>query len=156
MSPDMAQRCGNKVWVIEQGSYSDYRVVGVFSSRKNAKLVCDSIKDDYSEPTIAEWTLDPVVKELNAGLTVWLGEMLRDGTVERCVPWEVSSYEIEGGLDIWRRASVPAYRGKGIQDCLHGKVWAKDEKHAIKIFNEKRTELITLGKWHPQPRGEDK
>ena len=153
----MAQRCGNKVWVIEQGSYSDYRVVGVFTSRKNAKLVADKINESegYDKATVDEWKMNPAVDEINRGLTVWLGEMRRDGTVERCVPWEVSSYELAGGLDIWRRATAQAYKGKGVEDCLHGKVWAKDKKHAIKIFNEKRTELIALGKWHPQPRGEE-
>jgi hypothetical protein len=34
---------GKTVWVIEQGSYSDYRVVGVFTSRENAKRVADAI-----------------------------------------------------------------------------------------------------------------
>jgi hypothetical protein len=135
------------VWVIEQGSYSDYHVVGVFSSRKNAKLVLDSLTKDYDEPTIAEWPIDPAVTELNAGLTVWLGEMLRDGTVERCVQWDNSGYHLSNDLTIWRREDAPAYRGKGVLNCLHGTVWAKDQKHAVKIFNEKRTQLIAQDKW---------
>jgi hypothetical protein len=137
------------VWVIEQGSYSDYHVAGVFSSRKNAEIVLASLAQDNSESSIAEWPLDPAIKEINAGLTVWVGEMLRDGTVERCVTGENSGYNLQNDLSIWRRASVPAYKGTGIEDCLHGTVWAKDQKHAVKIFNEKRTELIATNKWQP-------
>lgn len=54
------------VWVIEQGSYSDYRVVGVFSSEANAKFIADAINvaESYDKATIAEWSLDPAVDEL--------------------------------------------------------------------------------------------
>lgn len=135
------------VWVIEQGSYSDYHVVGVFSSKKNAELILNILSDKWDEPTIAEWTLDPAVEGINAGLTQWIGAMLRDGTVERCEPWEVSGYDLDEDLRIWHRSTAPAYRGKGIQDCLHGKVWAKDQAHAIKIFNEYRTQMIAANKW---------
>lgn len=31
------------VWVIEQGEYSDYRVVGVYSSRENAERIAEKI-----------------------------------------------------------------------------------------------------------------
>ena len=34
------------VWVIEKGSYSDYRVVGVYSTQERAKLVCEHINKD--------------------------------------------------------------------------------------------------------------
>ena len=137
-----------RIWVIEQGSYSDYRVVGVFSSKVNAEVVKGKLSVSFGEePTIAEWTLDPAVDEINAGLTVWLGAMLRDGTVEQCVPWEINGYDLNEDLRIWERASAPAYKGQGIQDCLHGKVWAKDAEHAIKIFNEKRVQLIASNKW---------
>jgi len=35
----MKQAC----WVVEQGEYSDYRVVGVFTSKANAQVVADAI-----------------------------------------------------------------------------------------------------------------
>jgi len=31
------------VWVVEEGEYSDYRVVGVFSSKENAQLIADAV-----------------------------------------------------------------------------------------------------------------
>lgn len=143
------------VWVIEQGCYSDYRVVGVFTSKADAKLVADAIngKNDNREEsygddaTVAEWPLNPGVADLRKGYRPFLFEILRDGTVERCVPWSVSGYDLGGKVDIWRRSTAPAYRGKNVPDCLHGTVYAKDAQHAIKIANEHRAQFIASGRW---------
>lgn len=70
---------GGKVWVIEDGEYSDYHVVGVFSSRENAELVRSKLKSG----DIEEWDLDPAVDKLNAGMEKFYVHMLRDGTA-RC------------------------------------------------------------------------
>src|SRR5690554_2354792 len=129
------------VWVIEQGSYSDYRVVGVFSSKKNAEIVCEAINEGkkWEEATIAEWPLDPAVDELNAGRTQWSVVMLKDGTVERCDKQGIRSYNIGGEHHLWERTKALAYRGqKDIQDALTVTVWATDKKHAIKVANEIR------------------
>lgn len=136
------------IWVIEHGCYSDYRVVGVFTSKEKAELVAARITtSSYDQPTVAEWPLDPAVHELSKGYTNWLGEMLKDGTVERMVPWELSGYDLGSNLSLWKRTEAPAYKGKNIQDCLHGTVLAKDQRHAVKIFNERRTQMIANGEW---------
>lgn len=132
-----------KVWVIEDGDYSDYRVVGVYSSKQNADMVQAKVGG-----TVAEWPLDPNISDMNAGHFVFGGEMLRDGTMERCDRvHDIAAYHINSQLTIWRRSAAPAYRGRDIQDCLTGTVWAKYVTHAIKIFNEERTRLIALNQW---------
>lgn len=35
------------IWVVEQGEYSDYRVVGVFSSQESAQVVADKLNGNY-------------------------------------------------------------------------------------------------------------
>lgn len=137
------------VWVVEQGSYSDYRVVGVFSSKKNAELVADKVNRSslYDAATVAEWPIDPGVEGLNKGYKVWLGDMLFDGTVERMEEWDFNSFYSIGGLRLWERSKAPAYNGKGVPDCLHGQVLAKNRTHAIKIFNDRRAEMIATGQW---------
>ena len=127
------------VWVIETGEYSDYRVEGVFSTKERAEAVNAKVGGEVSE-----WPLDPAFNELKKGYSVFLGEMLRDGTVERCISWD---YEVTPRMTIWRRSQAPAYVGKNVPDCLHGTVWAKDSTHAIKIMNEKRTQMIAMGEW---------
>ena len=140
------------MWVVEQGSYSDYRVVGVFSAQEFAKEIADAIngpegEEKYEAATVAEWVLDPAVRELRAGCRQFLVQMLSDGTVDRLAPQELSGYEIAGKADIWRRSTAPAYIGRGIPDVLLATVWAKDEAHAVKIANEHRTRMIASGEW---------
>lgn len=145
------------VWVVEQGEYSDYRVVGVFSSKAFAQQIADAINaptEDrvWSPATIAEWPLNPAVSELRAGFMLFMVWMLEDGTVERCEKEEVSGYRLAGEVRMWRRTLAPAYAGKGIPDLLQATVWAKDGLHAIKIANEHRTRLIASGEWNnPSP-----
>ena len=135
------------VWVIEQGAYSDYRVVGVFSSRMYAEQALAILDVSDENATIDEWPLNPAIQELNAWLTQWTGAMLRDGTMEECRPTAAPS-DLSLGLRIWKRSTVSSYKRQGVQDCLHGTVWAKNKTHAIKIFNEHRVQLIATNQWN--------
>lgn len=139
------------VWAIEQGSYSDYHVIGVYSSRENAELVAAAINDSGQtfgdKAQVVEWTLDPAVEDLRAGRRPFIVWMQRDGTVERCEEWHVSGYEVGGEVAIWRRSQAPAYRGKNVQDVINATVFATDEKHAVKIVNEHRAQYIAEGRW---------
>ena len=73
--------------------------------------------------------------------------MLRDGTVEKVGESEASDAKYPGQVGIWKRSTAPAYRGKGVPDVMTATVWARDEKHAVKIVNEYRTEWIASNKW---------
>src|SRR3990167_5468915 len=139
------------VWVIEQGSYSDYRVVGVFSTEADAQYVADfiNVSERCDPATIAEWPLNPVVSELRQGCQRYFVLMQKDGTVEK-IKRDESAYDLSGSVHVWRRskAPAPAYRDKkGTKDVLQATVWAKDEAHAIKITNEHRTRMIAIGQW---------
>lgn len=138
----------NSVWVVEQGSYSDYSVCGVFSSEENARLVADAInKNDSDEATVAEWPLDPAVRELRQGMSQWIVWMHRNGTTERCEAWKISSYELGGSVDVWERSKAITTSYAGKPDVLRATVWARNAEHAVKIANEKRTQMIATGEW---------
>lgn len=137
------------VFVIEQGSYSDYRVVGVYTTREAADMVCAAInaEETWEKAEVAEWPLNPAAGELNAGRSMHRVVMRRDGTVEECRKQDITAYNISGSWSIWRRSTAPAYRGRGIQDALTAMVWADDSQHAIKIVNERRGQMIAMGEW---------
>lgn len=141
------------VWVIESGEYSDYHVVGVFSSKKNAQLVYDAIRTSQGYHTdlhdeIACWPLDPVIEELRQGFRQFYVLMQRDGTVESVRPKTFfDDYQINGYSKVWRRSTAPFYRGKNVPDCLDILLWAKDETQAIKAANERRAQMIANGEW---------
>lgn len=134
------------IWVLHGGAYSDYRVSGVFSSRRNANLAKKALHDH--ECDVDEWRLDPGVDDLNKGYTRFRVVMLRDGTTEESGP---ASYvfELEPNVWLWERTKAPAYKGKGIPDALVAEVYAKDVKHAIKIANEHRTRMVAANEWRP-------
>lgn len=142
----------NTIWVVEQGSYSDYRVVGVFTSKENAdhiaKVINGDEEDRYDDATVAEWPLDPAVAELRQGLSLYFVQMQADGTVDRCDRKEISGYELDGKVAMWRRSQAPAYRGQGLADVLWVTAFAKNDKHAIKITNEHRARMIADGSWN--------
>lgn len=129
------------IWVIEKGSYSDYRVVGVYSTEAGARLVCDRINGEKSDEraTVDEWPLDPGVEEINKGLSPFVVRMLRDGTIE----------QVRMDTDDFEYALWSSSKGKVIvpPNCLMTRVFAKDEAHAIKIVNEYRTQMIAKGEW---------
>ncbi len=138
------------VWAIEQGSYSDYHVVGIYSTKEKADAVAAKLGGGYDTPTVVEWPLDPAADEVCAGLEPWRVYMLYDGTVERVERQEAASgYEILGSTDIHHRgtSNAPVWRGK--QDCLFVACWATDVEHAVKIANEKRAQKIALGEFQP-------
>lgn len=132
------------IFALEDGSYSDYHVIGIYTTRERAETVQKLVGGD-----INEWTLDPGWTEINTGLNRWRVWMLRDGTVEETFHEKITGYWIneESMAWIWRRTQALAYKDKGIPDCLQCLVWAKNEKHAVKIANEKRAQMIAEGKW---------
>ncbi len=135
-------------WVIEQGEYSDYRVVGVFTSKANAEKVAEALcQSTYDPPRISEWPLDPAVDALNAGHTPYLVKMRRDGEVESVTKEAATAGSISYEPWVWPRSIAPAYAGKNLPDLFCSEVWAADEADAVKIVNEQRTKLIALGGW---------
>jgi hypothetical protein len=122
------------VWVIEQGSYSDYGVCGVFTTKESADMVAAAMNngDPYEPATVAEWPLDPGVEEMRAGLARFSLRMNRDGDTK----------------DINAVA-----HGYGPSEFIYGEpwklgsFWGRDEAHAVKVANEHRTRLIAAGEW---------
>jgi hypothetical protein len=135
------------VWALVDGVYSDYKVVGVFSTAARARRLLAEVKSGKIE----RWVLDPAIAQLVAGLSRWTVWMARDGKVERAEQVELSVYDQFVDTDcIWYRTQAPAWKGKTITDVLDATVWAKDKAHAIKIVNERRLQLIAAGKWKDQ------
>jgi hypothetical protein len=74
--------------------------------------------------------------------------MLKDGTVERITPISIAHYDgLSDSFHEWQREQALAYRDKDIANVLQARVWAEDEKHAIKIANERRIQMLAMGQW---------
>ena len=112
-----------KCWIIEQGCYSDYRVVGIFSTKENAEKQMARIKQDYEydQPSIEERWLDPGIDELNQGLSQYIVGFDGDGASVR------SASSVESDDCHWIKGS--SYT-----------VWAENDQAAIKIAAEKHAQ----------------
>jgi hypothetical protein len=119
-----------KVYIITKGEYSDYHICGVFSTMKVAKKASDLYGGDVE---IEEHKLDvipdhPVDHLWYSVFMTKEGDTknvsLSDSTASRKVEWQPA---FELGVEFF--------------------MWAKDEKHAIKIANERRIQLIANNEW---------
>ena len=137
------------IYAVNAGCYSDYRIVALFSTPELAREFMAAVPDtDYNE--IEEFELDPQTADLiRRGYSTWCVLMLRDGTTERVSREDVGIYEVTRvGHRMWRRTEAPAYKNKGVPDCLMSTVWAKSEEGAVKIVNEHRAQMIESGEWN--------
>lgn len=137
-----------KIYAVNSGSYSDYRIVALFSTPELAQEFMDAVPDsDYNR--VEEFDLNPDTADLiKRGYSLWTVHMLMGGDTERVERQDLSLYGIgDVGHRIWRRTQAPAYAGKGIPDILTSTVWAKSENQAVKIVNEHRAQMIASGEW---------
>lgn len=125
------------VFLVTRGDYSDYRVCAVFTDKKLAQKYIDSFEKAYDEFRIENYKLNPFSKELKADYKPYFLRMKKDGTCTEIYVKD-SSYGFESeDLDV----------GFDIHKDMYLSVFAKDEKHAIKIANEKRVQLIAENRW---------
>ncbi len=117
--------------MITQGSYSDYSVVGIFSTKEKAQRALDSLpiygkNNDVDEYELDE--LDTLVNKFARGYKIYWVVMKSDGTLTSCrVDDEIYTFINHNKEEIW------------------GQVLAKNDKQAIKIVNDKRAQLIASG-----------
>ena len=125
----------NTIFVLTAGEYSDYRVLGVFSSKEKAEEVYakrEVTGRDYCH-AVEEYFLDndPNTPEGMKSCSVL---MRRDGMV---VDIKVDT---NGG-----RLCLDAFFSKKLDRKFF--MHARNEKHAVKIANERRTKMIAENRW---------
>ena len=131
------------VYLVSSGCYSDYRVRAVFNDREMAEEFVERFSgiDDYDDKMyVEEWKLNPDIPQIRAGLVAFQVKMARDGTTIEARPLE----DIERSDYIGAPSACNRDYGRGFMICRH---YAKDTKHAVKIANEKRVQLIANGEW---------
>ena len=126
-----------KVFLVTRGDYSDYRVCAVFSDEKLAQKYIDSFNLTYDEFKIEEYELDIYKNELRENYKPFFLRMTKEGNCTE-IRIQKESYSFEDGkIDI----------GFDKDKNMYISIFAKDEKHAIKIANEKRAQLIAENNW---------
>lgn len=120
------------MYLVTDGCYSDYRVLGVYDSMELAARAKEIFNADND---VEEHELN-AVPDVPPGLLAWRVRIQKDGTAvaqrdsapinadERMVPYSSGSPQ---GM---------------VTSC-----YATDEKHAVKIANERRIAALAIGTW---------
>jgi hypothetical protein len=117
-----------KVFVLSNGSYSDFRVVAVYSTRKGAELAANIFTD---EPSIEEYDLDTGLAYMKAGRRSFFVRLNREtGDTMEVYPNSSSygAFSTDVGVDI--------------NQNLYTYAWGKDSAHAVKIASERRRTFL--------------
>lgn len=129
-----------EVFVVTTGEYSDYSISAIFTDRDLAVDYINSFTSQnwYSFNDIEVYKLNPYKFELQNGYKPFTVLMDIEGKTLKCSVSEVSNE--------WNHNNEKLYRINPNNE-MYSYVYAKDQKHAIKITNERRIQLIALNIW---------
>ena len=123
------------IYVVTSGSYSDYGIDAIFDNKELAEQYIDAFeKGGYNEKSIEEFELNPFEKQIKVGCKPYFLRMDKQGNCKE-IRVEDSSYGF---------GSSPKF---DFNKNIYHHVFARDEKHAIKILNEIRFQYIAMNKW---------
>lgn len=120
-----------RVWVVTDGCYSDFHVVGVYSTKRKADRRVELLGPDGMATA---YTLDQRV-DTPPRMKAWRVTITYKGEIYAAYPVDAEGFEPQG-------LSV-GYKNRNAAVSM----WARDKKHAIKIAAELRAQAIATGKW---------
>ena len=132
-----------KVFAVEQGQYSDYRVCGLFSTQKKAEEYIEALEwaeGGYDKPRIQEMKVDDPAN--TKSVIVW---MFEDGGVDHTSKTAEHKPGFYAAIKNW----------KTNQFKMGWVVQTDEEERAVKVVNEKRTQAIAAGVWGDKDKMED-
>jgi hypothetical protein len=131
-----------KIFVVTSGAYSDYGIDTIFSTRELAQEFIDFFKkrDNWDVYKIEEWELDKYNLGYKGKRKPFTVSIEKNGDVEivrEGMPYEEYSSDLNFIVEYY-----------GFEDLTANiVVFADDEKHAVKIANEKRTWILANNLW---------
>ncbi len=132
------------IYVITSGDYSDYRIIGVYDDLEIAQKIENSMEGARDNYRLESYELNQLQDKWDSGRKPFEVEMVRSGDSKVRISEDFTNMVelvlVDPGKQVF---SNPVDTEK----YLIGDVWAKDEQHAVKIVNEKRSLLIASGEW---------
>jgi len=109
-----------------------YHIVGVYSSKENAEMVKNKVKNSTSDwVDIEVWQIDGGIEELKKHKSIYYVEFNKWGNI----------IEVEKRWDDFAFRGVDVFESE-IDDTLYTYVWANTKEEAIKIASEGRTKYL--------------
>lgn len=123
------------IYAVSSGCYSDYRIDALFDNIELAQKFINSFKEIRDFNDVEEYDLNPLENEIKNGYTPYF---IRMDKIGNCT-------EIKAMDNTYNCFSDRV--GYCIKGEMYTHIWAKDEKHAIKICNERRINEISLNRF---------
>lgn len=120
----------SKIYIVADGDYSDYRIIGASTSRESAERIQKAFKACYLHE------LDDAVA-ISSDLSPFQVKISDLGVVHS-VTLAKNAYEMRAAFD-----------GGG---NMRTGIWARDVEHAVKIANERRVQVKALNAWDDEDR----
>lgn len=141
----MSEISAGHVFVLTTGDYSDYRIVGAFTSAEKAtKFAVDiGLEEDC---TVEFYQLNPTKYHPGSNMVLWEIDILRDGTTTSAYDWKNPPEEESA----WQKEEVELRHyadRRGSSTSLHVVKWVRSREHIVKIANDLRLQLIATGGW---------
>jgi hypothetical protein len=133
-----------KLHLVTSGEYSDYRLKGVYDSPEKAEAA-RAIFATTNEVEEFELNEIPPAPPGMLGFQCYMGKDGNTKSVDRCSGEDVTDKVYFYDM-YWR---LPQHG----PICGLFRMWARDEQHALKIANERRTQRIALNQF-PDTREE--
>ena len=130
----------DKIYLVSEGEYSDYSIVGAFSTEEKAQALVDVINArPYSTARIEIYHLDSV--QLKPGHQVYHIWMNSEGNT----PWEVFIGYVENGTEARTEFRFSRQAPQGTYLVVTR--YVETPEHAVKIANELRTQWLAQREW---------
>lgn len=128
-----------KIYVVVSGEYSDFGINAIFTTKELAELYISAFsqKDRYEELIIQEWNIDPYELELKQNRKPFRIIMDKEGNTIN-IDYETSDFSL------MPERLIEFQWGTKNMIC---RCFADNKKHAVKIANEKRVQILAINKW---------
>jgi hypothetical protein len=114
------------IYILTEGSYSDYHIIGAYSTKELA----EEAQSLYPDADIEEYGLD-YIPEHPPGMTAW-SVYIKDGEITNT--YSTNPFDTNIPYESYSVSSHPKH--KGIK-CASFNIWAVDREHAEKIALDK-------------------
>ncbi len=139
-----------KVYVCTSGEYSDYHIDTVFDNKEDAEEFCEKFGD-----MIEEYEINVITPILRTGFKRYIVCLDRDGNtpfdsgsnIEQLKYLNIGNLKTVVHFNEGEKEKYPCSRLIPNTEYILVTCFAKNEEHALKIANEKRTEIIAFNKW---------
>jgi hypothetical protein len=133
------------IYLTSSGEYSSWYVTGAFSTKEKAEAHAAYTGSDNG---VEEYVVDGEYNPALVGLRSYQVTMKPNGDVTDCAVYYTDYFkEYVDVSDLWDVSHTPfVYKREHAGHRIYCYCLARDEKHAIKIANEKRIGLILDGK----------